>query len=1189
MDTLHKRIQLLEEENRILKAKLSAKETGKEEAERKRSVERLRLQALGDNLPNSCLYQYVYDTVSRQTRFTYMSRSLENITGIPADEVLNDTRRMMENMYPDDRITYMQAFEHSLATMEHFDAEIRIMFKGNSMRWARLFSTPHRDGDNVVWDGFLIDITEQKLVEQKLIAEKERLETIGDNYPDGCLFHAVMDMRTQELRLTYVSKPWERLTGIPAEAVLNDMREAMSRIHPNDVPAYMAATIESAITGNNMSLDFRFMLDDGTMKWVQVASHPHREGDHLVAWDGFFLDITARKKSEFMLKAEKDRLKTIGDSIPDGCLFSFQIETEKLAQSDDMSWMQHLKPAYASSSWQKISNIPLADVLENVSLPFMKIVPEDLATLIPAMYRCLTTLEELNVEIRYNYAPNDVRWLHVSHIVRPGSDGMMYADGILLDITARKQTEAELERYREQLELKVKERTEEFEAINEELLATNEELESTNDRLHEEMDAGRHLTMMLEDSENKIHSFIQQSFEGIILIDNEGRVIEWNEAMEHISGISQGDAIGQYEWNLRASFLPENERTPEGIERLRQQELKAISNGPKQKPMLHDEVLYLHDGSIRYMQISSFPINLTETCYLGKILRDVTMQRLTDMELEHYRTKLEEMVKVKSADLETTNYRQTLFIKVLQILQMSTDVPAAINLALAELGAYTGVDRLATWENHPDGINYGCTYEWCNTGIEPAIQYLGSMSIEAGKPWFDMLKKDAYICTSDISSLHPFIQGMLEQQGVQSIAVFPMSILGSQFGFLSFNFCWKKEWDERDVELMNQMAQIMSTATKRWQMEKALSLSMQTMQKVLDNLTANVFVSDIKTHKIIFANKHFREEAMCEVEGAECWRMLKAGLKAPCTSCPRSKLLDANNLPTGEYTWEDYNHLTKRWYSIRSTAIKWTDGKWAVMELAMDITARKEAEQELICAKEHAEEADHLKSAFLANMSHEIRTPMNGILGFASLIQLEVDEEISPRVAQYAKIINDNSLSLLQLLDDIIDFSKLEAKQLKIAPMLSNINQLLTGLQMLYVSLLADKGKTDCIEIVLDPSATTETVTVDGLRLQQIITNLMANAIKFTEKGSIHFGYSRVDDEHLRFYVTDTGIGIHPKYHQAIFERFRQVDEEHRHDIGGTGLGLSIARNLVELMGGEIGVESELGEGATFYFTVKAG
>jgi len=309
-------------------------------------------------------------------------------------------------------------------------------------------------------------------------------------------------------------------------------------------------------------------------------------------------------------------------------------------------------------------------------------------------------------------------------------------------------------------------------------------------------------------------------------------------------------------------------------------------------------------------------------------------QEGADMELEQYRTRLEQMVEEKSKDLiaiqenlEATNRRQALFIKVLQILQLEPDIPTAMNMALAEIGRYTGVDRLATWENHLDGVTYGCTYEWCNDGIEPAIDYLRSMTIEAGKPWFDMLEKNHIICTSDIYSLDPFITQMLEIQGVKAIAVFPLSQLGVHFGFLSFNFCWNKQWDEKDVELMSQISQIVSTATKRWQVEISLQQSQRTMQKVLDNINANIFVCDYDTQQVLFANKPFREEAGQVSAKAECWKMLNAGLDGMCKHCPKAQLLDANRKPVGVHVWEDYNPMTERWYTIQSLAIKWLDGR----------------------------------------------------------------------------------------------------------------------------------------------------------------------------------------------------------------------------------------------------------------------
>lgn len=551
------------------------------------------------------------------------------------------------------------------------------------------------------------------------------------------------------------------------------------------------------------------------------------------------------------------------------------------------------------------------------------------------------------------------------------------------------------------------------------------------------------------------------------------------------------------------------------------------------------------------------------------------------MELEQYRTSLEQMVEEKSKDLiaiqenlEATNRRQALFIKVLQILQLEPDIPTAMNMALAEIGRYTGVDRLATWENHLDGVTYGCTNEWCNDGIEPAIDYLRSMTIEAGKPWFDMLEENHIICTSDIYSLDPFITQMLEVQGVKAIAVFPLSQLGVHFGFLSFNFCWNKQWDEKDVELMSQISQIVSTATKRWQVETSLQQSQRTMQKVLDNINANIFVSDYDTLKVIFANKPFREEAGEVPENAECWRMLNAGLENGCKHCPKPKLLDANRKFTGVHFWEDYNPVTKRWYTIQSMAIKWLDGRWAIMELATDITTRKQVELELIQAKEKAEESDRLKSAFLANMSHEIRTPLNAIVGFSSLLA-ETDEAELRHV--YMSLVQENNELLLNLISDILDISKIEAGMIDLVMGRVDVPQLCREV----IATFSHKKRDTAVELRFDENSPQIVIDADKNRIMQVLSNFLTNALKFTTKGSITLSYLLEDESQVRFCVTDTGKGIPDEQKHEIFNRFVKLDSF----VQGAGLGLSICQSLVKRMGGKIGVESREGEGSCFWFT----
>ncbi len=266
-------------------------------------------------------------------------------------------------------------------------------------------------------------------------------------------------------------------------------------------------------------------------------------------------------------------------------------------------------------------------------------------------------------------------------------------------------------------------------------------------------------------------------------------------------------------------------------------------------------------------------------------------------------------------------------------------------------------------------------------------------------------------------------------------------------------------------------------------------------------------------------------------------------------------------------------------HSGRNQSIVW-DG------IIVDITDRKHFETELIKAKEQAEESDMLKSSFLANMSHEIRTPMNGIVGFLSFIEQD-DLAVEKRQA-YIRIIRSNVQQLLQLIEDIIDISKIDAHQLSLHPVSFELNILLDELEIFFQDFILKKDKK--LELVLDRSQfiVPSLIKSDPVRVRQILSNLIGNAVKFTDKGYIRFGYRLTDAcDEILFFVEDTGIGIEISKQNYIFERFRQVyDNTTQSTYGGTGLGLAISKNLVEMMKGRIWVESKLGIGSIFYFTI---
>lgn len=279
-----------------------------------------------------------------------------------------------------------------------------------------------------------------------------------------------------------------------------------------------------------------------------------------------------------------------------------------------------------------------------------------------------------------------------------------------------------------------------------------------------------------------------------------------------------------------------------------------------------------------------------------------------------------------------------------------------------------------------------------------------------------------------------------------------------------------------------------------------------------------------------------------------------------------------NRKKNGELYWE--------WATITSIRNE-DDVITNYIAIKEDISIRKEMEAELLVAKNKAEESDRLKSAFLANMSHEIRTPLNSIIGFSELLA-DSHFEIEQKEEFIGHIIS-NGNNLLNIISDIMDISKMESGMVSIRSREVQINKIVTEISKQFIGKFEEKG----IDFQLECENVQEPIQVlaDPERLNQILNNLISNALKFTTVGFVLLGYKR-EGRMLRFQVKDSGIGIPVEFHERIFDRFSQVETSNSRRFGGNGLGLAITKNLIELMGGKIWLESEPGAGSNFYFTL---
>ena len=348
------------------------------------------------------------------------------------------------------------------------------------------------------------------------------------------------------------------------------------------------------------------------------------------------------------------------------------------------------------------------------------------------------------------------------------------------------------------------------------------------------------------------------------------------------------------------------------------------------------------------------------------------------------------------------------------------------------------------------------------------------------------------------------------------------------------------------------------------------------LENILDNLPIAAKVKDVDNDmRYTFINK--KAEELFEYPAKEAIGRTDFDIMPEAATMIRKE--DEELVRTGIAQFGTRRFFTnkneERFTFQNNNIVSFSDGRKWILYTAWDITDQKILERKLRLAKEEAEESNRIKSAFLANMSHEIRTPLNAIVGFSSILAEDVSEE--ERI-EYLSIISKNNDILLQLINDILDLSKIEAGTLEYVYANIDVNKMLSEIEQAARMRQPNANVAICAVMPM-PDLLLYT---DQRRITQVLNNFISNAMKFTNTGSITFGYEEPKDGYIRFFVTDTGTGIPPEKVADIFNRFVKLDSFKQ----GTGLGLAISQNIVKELKGEIGVLSELGKGSTFWFTL---
>ncbi len=393
------------------------------------------------------------------------------------------------------------------------------------------------------------------------------------------------------------------------------------------------------------------------------------------------------------------------------------------------------------------------------------------------------------------------------------------------------------------------------------------------------------------------------------------------------------------------------------------------------------------------------------------------------------------------------------------------------------------------------------------------------------------------------------------------------------------------ELNGQNLKLEAQKEELIQTANDLKEMNSLLKESEVKLKAMSDNIPDALYVSDDKGNIIECNDMASRQLGYSK---AEFLKMNLTELNRDDEKDTFQKVAEKYKKEKDEILHFETIHKKKNNEQIHvdvNTSVYYLDGKINILSITRDISDRKKHEKSLKLAKQQAETANNLKSEFLANMSHEIRTPMNAIIGFSGILQKQLENK---KHRDFIDKIMKSGKNLLVLINDILDFSKIEAGQLKIQKEAANLNDVFNEIPLVFSEISAQKQLP--VHVYID-SKLPESLIIDVYRVRQILLNLVSNALKFTEKGSVLINvtakdtfeiYESLKKIDLIIEVVDTGIGISEDQLNVIFDSFRQVEGQSTKKYGGTGLGLTITRHLVELMNGTISVKSAIGIGSSF-------
>jgi PAS domain S-box-containing protein len=519
------------------------------------------------------------------------------------------------------------------------------------------------------------------------------------------------------------------------------------------------------------------------------------------------------------------------------------------------------------------------------------------------------------------------------------------------------------------------------------------------------------------------------------------------------------------------------------------------------------------------------------------------------------------------------------------------NLDSTINESLEQMGKFVEADRAYIFVYDFENETTSNTYEWCADGIEPEIENLQDLPIAYFPQWVEKHKNGETFYVEDVSKLNaPEEEGLraiLEPQGIKSLIAIPMLNGSELLGFVGFDSVEQVHaYSTKEQKLLELFGQMLVNIRNRQIWENQIIIQEEKFRNILANINLGLVEINLND-KIEYANDSFLYMSgfsLDELKGQDINKLFPYQNIKPITGAKESET-DQSISEAYEVDITNKYGEVKTWFV--SGAPNYNDRGQLTGRIGvyLDITAQKVLEKELAKAKSFAEAAAKAKELFLANMSHEIRTPLNVIIGMVRQLS---KEDLSSDQQFFVKQSETSAKHLLTILNNILDIAKIESGELQI----SNADFSPSSLAYNVQSIMHSQAKEKNLILSLNVNPEVKPALIgDETRLRQVLINLVGNAVKFTNKGSIHLGLDVVNQtdttQVIRFEVRDTGIGMSKEFLEKLFDKFTQEENMANRTYSGTGLGMAISRDLLKLMNSDLEVESYKDKGTTFSFTIS--